>query len=439
MISLTEAFKYAASEVERGSFGTAEQVYCQIISQVEDNPNAYLALGAIYALLNHPGRAITFLKRGLELAPKNHEAMANLSAVYRQVGKKDKAFKWNRKALDLAPSSANILSNMAGLFVNAGEPEKAVHWATKALAVDPEHAQAGNHRALGLLEQGKYVEGWAQYDARLRLPNFHRRGFTCPMWDGSPVKRLAIHGEQGLGDEILFLTCLDQLRDRFEEVEIEVASRLVPLMQSSFPWAKVYGRDGEQPFEPDAYIPMGSLPRLCWPVVPNTYLKPSTTLAKGGIGLSWHGGTAQSHQELRNAPVESWRTFLDLGDCKSLQYGPREEEAAKLGIPHDSAAIADLDSLAALVQSCDLVITVCNTTVHLAGALGVPCVVLVPSAPAWRYGMTGDRMVWYDSPRMVRQGEGEAWASVFERAKSIAKEMIGADNRNLSRIEPRAA
>jgi ADP-heptose:LPS heptosyltransferase len=167
---------------------------------------------------------------------------------------------------------------------------------------------------------------------------------------------------------------------------------------------------------------MGSLPRLCWPVKPNAYLKPASFYprsSKKRIGIAWFGGTLRTHEELRNARPEAWKEFLDLdADFVSLQYGPREHEAERIGVSHDSDVIGDLDSLAALIKSCDLVISVCNTTIHMAGALGVPCLILTPHAPAWRYGLQGEKMVWYDSPVMIRQKKGESWGSVIQRAKA---------------------
>lgn len=423
MQTLAQIFNHAVDCIKAKDYQQAEAIYDRLIAESEDFWPAPFALGSLFAEMGMNGKAIVLLKRSLELNPQNDEAMANLAGVYRRLEKKDEAFAWNKKALAIR-KTPTTLSNLAGAYINEGNPEPALQYAKEALALEPDMPQAGNHLSLALLELGRYEEGWKTYDSRLNLPQFHKRPFACPMWDGKPVKRLAIHGEQGLGDEILFLTCWNQLKHLVEEVEIEVNERLVRLIQNSFPEAQAYSEHDDRPFEPDAYIPMGSLPRLCWPVQPNTYLKPTLqwpaeakpTLARR-IGLSWKGGAVTTHARLRNAPVEAWKTFLELGDCISLQYGPREDEAKQLGIPHDSEAIADLDRLAGMIQSCDLVITVCNTTVHLAGALGVPCIVLVPSKPAWRYGLDGKKMIWYDSPVMVRQKPGEKWEDVFERAK----------------------
>lgn len=427
---LNEAHKHHMA----GDFPTAEMLYCKLISHAEEHPAAYFALGTLYAQMHAHGRAITFLKRAIDMVPHANGAMENLAAVYREMEDSEKARYWGEKALAIEETPI-ALSNMSGTFINNATPDLALEWAEKAIARKA-LPQALNHKAIALLELGRYEEGWAIYDSRLDLPNFHRRPYTCPLWDGKDVGRLAIHGEQGLGDEILFLTCLKQLRGRFREYAIECSPRLVKLIQSSFPDAKVFGTHDElvKGFRPNAYVPMGTLPRMCWPVVPNTYLK-ADSVKTGRIGISWRGGSVSTHMRLRNTEASAWKTFKDLGELVSLQYGPADHE--EIGIPHDAEAIADLERLAALIKSCALVITVCNTTVHMAGALGVPCLVLVPSKPAWRYGLTGERMVWYESPVMLRQAEGESWESVFERAKSRAREMLGADNRRLS--EPQSA
>lgn len=426
-----------------GDLPRAEYLYCQLVAHDETHPVPYFGLGTLYAQMHMHGRAITFLKKALELEPKSNGAMENLATVYRELEQLEQSRQWRQRAIDLARTPMS-LSNMAGLYINTGNPAAALPWADEALALEPGFAEAGNHRALALLELGRYEEGWAQYDSRLDVGHgghvvarkFHRRPYTVPMWKGEPVKLLAIHGEQGLGDEILFLTCLKQLRERYEigAVVIECAPRLVTLLGNSL-GVPCYGTHDELVAEhaPQAYLPMGSMPRFIWPVVPNAYLKPNKLLKayyktsdQFRIGLSWFGGSLLTHGQLRNAPLEEWKQLLELpAEFISLQYGPRENEAKVLGIAHDAERIADLDILAALIASCDLVVSVCNTTVHMAGALGVPCLCLVPSKPAWRYGLTGDKMVWYDSVRLLRQAEGEAWASVMERAREAIRAYHG--------------
>ena len=76
----------------------------------------------------------------------------------------------------------------------------------------------------------------------------------------------------------------------------------------------------------------------------------------------------------------------------------------------------DFYDTARLVKSCDLVISVCTTIVHLCGALGVPCWVMTPRHPAWRYQNKGP-MPWYKSIRLYRQpvSNQDSWIAVVER------------------------
>lgn len=434
MATLQEAWDRAMVEYRAGNLGTAETLLCQILAERDDWWEGCTALGAIYAQAQAYGRAIIMLQHAIRLNPKNFEAMANLAIVYRTLEKQDKAIEWNHRSLQIEPDNPVTLSNLAGAYVNAGSPMQALAWSNAALDRAPQMAEAGNHRALALLEMGRFEDGWAQYDARFGVAQWHQRPYTCPQWAGERTRLLAISGEQGLGDEVMFMTCIQQVRGMVDGILLEVSPRLVQLIQHSFPDIPVYGTCEALLAEhtPSAWTHMGSLPRQVWPVTPNVYLKPTRRYPRGTrrrIGISWRGGTMATHERLRNFQLDYWRHLVANlpGEVISLQYGERSADAKTLGVPHDAESIADLDTLAAMIASCDLVLTVCNTTVHLAGALGVPCITLVPSKPAWRYGISGERMPWYDSVQLLRQGKHEDWRSVVDRVLAATQAHFGAD------------
>ncbi|MFM8898998.1 MAG: hypothetical protein ACKOF9_03505, partial [Burkholderiales bacterium] len=77
-------------------------------------------------------------------------------------------------------------------------------------------------------------------------------------------------------------------------------------------------------------------------------------------------------------------------------------------------AIANLDEFAALVSALDLVVTVCNTTVHYAGAVGTAAWILAPTVPEWRYGLSNRSLPWYPSSVMYRQARAGDWSSVID-------------------------
>ena len=109
----------------------------------------------------------------------------------------------------------------------------------------------------------------------------------------------------------------------------------------------------------------------------------------------------------------------------SLQYDADAEECAAIsrlaGRPLWRAgnvdAKADLDKLASLISSLDLVISTDNTTVHIAGAVGTPCWVMLPVGCDWRWGGAGDRTPLYQTLRLFRNswaGWGGVMVDVIE-------------------------
>ena len=87
-----------------------------------------------------------------------------------------------------------------------------------------------------------------------------------------------------------------------------------------------------------------------------------------------------------------------------------------------------MDAQIALVKACDLIISVNQTLVHVAGALAKPCWTLTPSRPAWRYGLEGSRMIWYPTVRQFRQRRveetEEPWQEVIARIEPELKGFI---------------
>ena len=74
---------------------------------------------------------------------------------------------------------------------------------------------------------------------------------------------------------------------------------------------------------------------------------------------------------------------------------------------------SDIDGLAALIQICDLVVSIDNSTVHLSGALGKKTWVLLPYSSDWRWGLDSQESNWYPSLKLFRQERAGDWSQVF--------------------------
>ena len=149
----------------------------------------------------------------------------------------------------------------------------------------------------------------------------------------------------------------------------------------------------------------------------------ATSLASFGgpgkkIGLSWRGGVGLTGKKRRSFSLSELQPVLSLPGVHwvNLQYTDvREEiETSPVRVHHWQEAIDDYDQTAALVCALDGVLTVCTALVHLTGGLGRPALVMVPFGADWRYGATGERMVWYPSVRLLRQRRVGDWTDVLE-------------------------
>lgn len=445
MIQNEPVFARAVDLHQRNKVEEALSVYDSLLAGPHgSDPHLQYAMGSAFAQIGRFGLAIDLLKRSVDAQPNNFEAWSNLGLSFRTLGQVPRAIECHERALGLpmaAEQRAGVLANLSGCFVNEGAPERALQYADQGLALK-DMPQLHNHRSLALLELGRFDEGFAAYEQRVRLPEFTPRDYgKIPRWKGEDTPRLAIHGEQGLGDEILFLTAIKRVLERVTgEIHIECAARLVGLLRHSFreyPQIRLYPDHVAlmSATTPTAWVPMGSLYHVTGGWTRWQYLQSSRQYLRGQwprVGLSWRGGTLRTHEYYRNAPLENWKPLVMAiraagAEPISVQYGPAAEMAQYLDVPHDHTSIQDLDTLTGMIQSCDLIISVCNTTVHQAGAAGVPCWQLTPSKYDWRCAPVGsDQMHWYDSVKMIWQEYGEAWDKTLLRAAERVRKW-GAD------------
>jgi hypothetical protein len=157
------------------------------------------------------------------------------------------------------------------------------------------------------------------------------------------------------------------------------------------------------------------------------------------VGISWRGGTGANVQ-LRSIPLAAWApilaqsTFgfvnLQYGDCRADLEAVRRDLGVE--ILHDETVdpLKNLDDFAAQTAAMDLVISIDNSTVHMAGALNMPAWVLLPTVPDWRWMLGRSDSPWYPSVRLFRQAMAGEWAPVIERVAEELKHGVGAADRD---------
>jgi hypothetical protein len=444
---MDDPFKEAQKNHEQGNLDEAEKYYDMVLTQNWDHAGLLASMGTLYLQKSKHGLAISMLRRALEKIPQS-DAMSNLSLAYKGSGQTEEAIKWAEKACNTEKPSAMAFANYSGFFTNTGSPEKAIPLCEKALSIDNSVSVAHWNLGLALLESGQWERGWKEHEWGLRMQKgasvmrVDRDINGLPYWDGTPGKPVAVYGEQGLGDEIMFASMLPDLM-KTNPVVIECHHRLKTLFERSF-GATCYGTREDTAItwpnnHPElAYrVSVGSLGQFFRNKAedfPGTHYLKADPIPKGEkfrVGISWTGGQRAGRVVTRTVPLSWWRSILDNTDVEfvSLQYTDCAAEIdlmEKQGYsikqyPEITEKEGDYYNTARIVQSCDLVISVCTSVIHLAGALGVPCWVMVPSKPAWRYGVSGG-MRWYRSVRLYRQQE--SWIPVVERVGFDLSELL---------------
>lgn len=426
-----------AETQNRAEFARAAEILDTVLETWPDNPQAMVLLGMAVAELGHQGTSLALLCYAVKLAPDMPEAWHNLGTTLRRCGHTDPSRAALAKGLELRPDDARAYGNLAGTYVNCGDPLPGVEFGKRALAIDPDEANAANNLALCLLELGRWHEAWQHYPKRHRHRLAYARSYAAPQWDGRPVDSLLIHGEQGLGDEVMFLGLVEDVRPLVRgRLVLEVNAKLAPIVRRSFPACEVITAQAEFTGEVAAVTAMGDVPRWFRDGVPPKragYLKPDAAKVQkwrdffGGrpaVLLAWKGGVKATHEMLRNPPRELWAPLIAMGAVWSIQYGEGAADHAKrMGLPHLDMAAADIDEQFACICAADALVTVQQTALHLAAAVGARVFGVIPSAPAWRYGMAGP-MPWYtDSVRLFRQAAGEGWEGAVAAATAAVREM----------------
>lgn len=439
--ALPEYFRDIKALIREKRYAEAQPRLENLTAMFPRNAEILATTGTVQLLLGNHGNAIVFLERALDLGCTAQDCFSNLANAYKAEGDLDTAHLYYELALERG-RTPNLCANMAGLYINEGGAEHGIALCDEALALDPSHSLARFNRSIAYLEMGRWEEGFQDYHRHSHAHTARaRRDYSlvnrsCPEWDGTPGKVVATWGEQGLGDELMFSSCIPDLCAVSSEAIIECDIRLEPLFRRSFPQAHIYGTTHHDSINwnwhhsIDASIAMGGLPQFFrkeakdFPRTP--FLKADAwqtrrwreRLALLGslpkVGISWIGGLKGTRIEQRSIPLENWGPILDLPyRFINLQWQESaEEEAQRYGITTFHEALTCFDFGASLMQACDLVISVTNTNVHLAGGLGKSCICLTPVNPAWPF--CKDPNIWYGSVTHARQVTRGEWRPVIQ-------------------------
>ena len=380
--------------------------------------------------------------------PDTHFAVANLHA---DMNNTQGAIKHIKTAIQLKPDWPQAYSNLGNYLGHEDDFDKALQAYDKALQLDPGYKSAHVNRGLTNLTLGNLGKGWDGYSLRYDDPASPHvlRPWPFPKWSSGPLegKSILVWADQGLGDQILYSSMLEEVADQTSRCVLECEPRLVTLFARSFENVEVLARSraNNKLFADDSFhlqtslVDLGKKLRRTHASFPkrNSYLESPQTqtielrkkysaISSGRrvVGISWKSTNPRTGA-LKSTSLQEWGPILETPDAifVNLQYGDCTKEIATASkhfsceIIQDSAVnpTKDMDMFAAQVAAMDLVISVSNTTVHLAGALGVPVWNLVGKGIGrlWYWFLGRNDSPWYPSMRLFRQSKQGEWGDVL--------------------------
>ncbi|MCB1560384.1 MAG: tetratricopeptide repeat protein, partial [Xanthomonadales bacterium] len=391
------------------------------------------------------------------------------------------------KALDQAPDAQSVLRHLGNLWQDLNEPEKALDCLDRALALDPadvialngrglvhtetrrfeaaaadygrvlamrpDSAEAHKRQAILRLLQGDYANGWADYEASLRLSRSAVIGALAdvPYWQGEDLhgRRILLSEPNGIGDTLQFMRLISRLRQRGAEVAFFGPARLLRLLRTFPEPVEWLSEINGQRFDYQAEL--WSLPHWLGLSLDNIpadiqYLTAEPVRVERWsawlqgqpgqfrVGVCWQGNPARKIDVVRSVPLRMLQPLAAVPGVQLVslqaQHGLEQLDDLPDGMTvirppadFDDGADAFLDT-AALMQSLDLVVTIDSALTHLAGALRRPVWLALRSVPEFRWMLDRSDSPWYPSVRLFRQQHLGDWTPVYQAMAAALQEAV---------------
>ena len=373
--------------------------------------------------------------------PQRSDAFSNLGGMLQAAGHPGVALQAVTRAIELDPTSVPALINSAEIMKDFGEWDAVRETYDAALALQPDDPALRYARAQHLLTLGQCAEGWREHEQRLCVPDLPlgTSRLTTPLWDGAPLdgQRILIDHEQGLGDQLMFARFVGDVAARGGQVILRCGAPLVPLFKTLRGVTKVIA-DGDMIPAHDVRASLMSLPFLLGleyadDVRTAPYLEPvgvcpdvirtSFVAGRTHVGIVWSGNPQHRNDARRSIPPRYIKALLGSADVDYVSLQRHDgstdfPEPLRYGVRDLGGALHTFNDTAHALKQLDLLVTVDTAVAHLAGALGVPTLVLVPFVPDWRWMVNRDDTPWYRSVSLMRQESLFEWAPVISRVRA---------------------
>ena len=439
---------------EMNRYEEALKCFDEAINLNQNYAPAYLGRGIVLNELKRFDEALKNYEKAIQLKSDYAKAYYNRAIVLNEIKCFDEAIESYDKAIEYNYEYAESFSNRGVLLNELKRFEDALISFDRAIELKPAEASNYYNKSLLLLSQKNFSEGWTLYDWRWQD---HSLGFT-PLVTNKPKlnnlklsqnKKILIWSEQGIGDQILYASMLQQLFNVAPLSTVSLDKRLIGIMKRSFPNGNFIDKEIDiNQIDFDEHLPIADLGKYFrshltdFDNIKNQYLKVDNQRAKeirntliGSdtllCGISWYSKTRKVGIE-KTIQLENLLPILKIKRIAfvSLQYGDVKDELIKLNNENNINVkecltvdnFNDIDGHAALIAACDFVISSSNTSAHISGAIGKETYLMCPTGKGflWYWANQVNRhSLWYPSIQIFEQNVAGQWQEIVENIKNI--------------------
>ena len=422
----------------------------EIIEDDADIPSVWNFLGIAQRFAGFPMLAEISHRKAVDIDPNFCAGFSNLGNILKDLKKFPEAEDAHLKAAKIEPKNPRLMNNLGLLYEEMGRFDDAEKILEKAVKIDPSYSTAEYNLSTLKLRKQNFSIGWKQRQCRWTRIGCDEPYLETnqPEWNGDKTGHLFVWAEQGVGDEVMFASCFSELLNFCDKLTVSVGPRLLPLFTRSLPKEiNIVERSVAPPdIGFDCHAPamtaLGHLRRKIedFEVGKKPWLVPDArkvkilrselqrhSEGKKIVGLSWHTKSNQYGAKRSLPLIDIAKNLDDDLLLVNLQYGDVASEVSLLpqqlgrGIASFGNVDnwSDLDSFIALISACDTVVSIDNSTVHFAGALGKECHVLLPFSAEWRWGENNAcKSYWYESLYLYWQKELDDWSHPLSSIKN---------------------
>lgn len=459
--------RFAASAMHVEKCDEAEAALQRSVELAPDDFDSWINLCALAGFQRDDIRGLQYATKALAINPRSASAYVNLGSCLQMCNRLDDASHAFETALMLDPKQLGAIINLGVIAAQKNVDEKAIEYFDAAISLtnqasaDKEN-EAKFYKSISLLKLGRLDEAWQLYDCGFYPSLTHgrapKRSFSATRWDGQAfgdTDTLLCWKEQGIGDELLFLSCLPQLQQVCKNVIVECDVRLVSSLSRSFP--DIHFREALYFNDPlhspvfqdyNYHIPIGSLFGLFRPNLSSfdqaaPIIKPMDELVtryrtrvgagKGRlkIGICWRSGNLSATRNIHYTAISEWGPIFscrDDADFFSFQYGDCQDElrnaSSHFGIHINAWPDIDyknsFEDLFALASAMDVVITVGTAVSTIAASVGTPTILM--TSTGWTNFGT-DRFPTYPAVKLLQAPDGGAVSELIPQVAAFIKNL----------------